>query len=735
MSPHHGPEEHAWQGGDGAFEPGRAEILPKIIWSCVRGRLALTLALALVMGAALAFVGYRSTVPVYASEGKIRIAPSRAVILYQNDINQTTPYFHDFVKTEATRLRGGRVHELALQDERLRAMGIPDGPRGHIELARAIRVDFPIGEVISARAQHPNPAMAQAMLNAVLRAYLTMQSEEVQRKADRIAVPLAEREASLREVYDEALDRFESLVNTHGSQESVGRRLDVLDQEMVDLQTERREAAAEYDLLGRRIERRAEQFDAWNGKQLGEDGAPIGPTPETLSLEDARLAGLLDERAAIEKQIEFELEQGLLLSHPMIVRLQSEIELTESLIVRRIASLIEQWWVAYQGETDVMRARRDKLLRTEVDLNEALKSLDADRGAVAGVHQQIAAEYERLTRAEERLLEVVNRREQVGLELDTEGDAQRLGQAEILGWGGMPVEPSRDSRRLRAVAGFIGGASIGSGLVVAFGLVRRRVRYTSELVDTGLGAPLLGSLPVLPKGTIGSPELLGEIAHQLRTVVELRTRRENRPARVQAISSSTVEEGKSTVAIALAASYAATGQRTLLVDADTAGASISHRFGLNDASRGFVEAIRSPDDEIPSVASGVPDLDVLPIGGTNRDRLPACSLSSAEAFFDRLGREYDRVIVDTGVLAGSSEAALSCQAANAVLFVVRRGQSRAELIAALDRFGELGLGCDGLIFNRAERQDASRYTSMPAAARLGNKQAGAGDPGVARAYS
>ncbi|MEQ8770542.1 MAG: hypothetical protein RIB60_08545 [Phycisphaerales bacterium] len=728
-------DERAWQGGDGAFEPGRAEILPQIIWSCVRGRLTLTLALALIMGGALAYVGYHSTVPQYTSEGKVRIAPSRAVILYQNDINQTTPYFHDFVKTEATRLRGGRVHELALQDDALRAYGIEDDPRGHMELARAIRVDFPIGEVISARAQHPNPEMAQAMLNAVLRAYLTLQSEELQKKADRIAVPLAERERALREVYDEALDRFEALVNEHGSQESVGRRLDVLDQEMVDLQTERREAAAEYDLLGRRIAQRTEDFNAWNGKRLGQDGAPIGPTPETLSLEDVRLAAMLEERSAIEKEIEFELDQGLLLSHPAIMRLQNEIELTDSLIDRRVGSLIGQWWAAYQRETEAMRAKRDRLLRATADLDAALETLDDDRARVAGIHQQIAAEYERLTRAEARLLEVVNRREQVGLELDTEGDAQRLGQAEILGWGGLPIDPSRDSRNLRAVAGFIGGAGLGGGLIVTLGLIRRRVRYTSELADTGLGVPLLGSLPVLPAGTLGSPELLGEVAHQLRTVVELRTRRGGETARVQAISSSTVDEGKSTVAVALAASYAATGQRTLLVDADTAGGSISHRFGLGDAQRGFVEAIRSPDEEIPSVASGVPELDVLPVGGSNRDRLPACSLSRAEAFFERLGREYDRVVVDTGVLAGSSEAALSCQAASAVLFVVRRGQSRAELVAALDRFAELGLGCDGLIFNRAERQDASRYTSMPAAVRARASAAAGREPGVARAYS
>lgn len=729
------PEEQAWQGTEGAFEPGRAEILPQIIWSCVRGRLAITVILALLMGGALAYVGYRSTVPEYTSEGKVRIAPSRAVILYQNDINQTTPYFHDFVKTEATRLRGGRVHELALQDEQLRDVGIPDGPRGHTELARSIRVDFPIGEVISASATHPNPQMAEAMLNSVLRAYLTMQSEELQRKASRIAGPLAEREGALRAVYDEALDRFESLVNEHGSQESVGRRLDVLDQEMVDLQAERREAAAEYDLLGRRIARRATEYNAWNGKRLGEDGAPIGPTAETLALDDVRLASMLEERSAIAKQIEFELEQGLLVSHPMIRRLQNELELTDSLISRRVDSLIDQWWTSYERETAVMAANRDKLLRTTADVDAALGSLDQDRAAVAGVHQQIAAEYERLTRAEERLLEVVNRREQVGLELDTQGDAQRLGQAEILGWGALPVLPSRDSRNLRAVAGFIGGIAIGCGLVVTFGLARRRVRYTSELADTGLGVPLLGSLPVLPSKTVRSPEMLGEVAHQLRAVVELRTRQSGQPARVQAISSATVEEGKSTVAIALATSYAATGQRTLLVDADTAGGSISHLFGLGDASRGFIETIRSPEGEIPSVASGVPDLDVLPVGGSNRDRLPACSLSRAEAFFERLGREYDRVIVDTGVLAGSSEAALSCQAADAVLFVVRRGQSRSELVAALDRFAELGLGCDGLIFNRAERQDSSRYTSMPAIVRGKKSATGKQGPGVAKAYS
>ncbi|GJM19114.1 MAG: hypothetical protein DHS20C14_13270 [Phycisphaeraceae bacterium] len=736
MNTHHTPDGgHRPASPDGVFEPGRVEILPKIIWSCIRGRLALTAALALVLGVGLAGAGYMSTRPSYTSEGKVRIAPSPVAILYQNDMNEITPYFLDFVKTEATRLRGGRVYELALEDPALHEIGLEPGPRGSMELARAISVDFPVGQVISLRATHPDQAKSQVMLNSVMRAYLRLQDEEIQRKADRIAVPLADRERDLRGVYGEALGRFDELVSQHGSRESVGRRLDVLDAEILKLQTERRESTADYDLLGRRVAQRTDDITRWNGKLMGEGGAEVGPTPEALSIADGRLEALLEERGAMTKQIEFELEQGLLISHPAIIRLQNQIELTDSLIDRRMASLVDQWWAAFGVGTADLSGRRARLERSIADIDVHLGELAGERAKVATLHQQIGAEYDRVTRAQDRLQLVIDRREEVGLELQTDGDSRRLGQAEILAWGDLPLLPSRDSRRLRAVAGLVAGTCMGFGLVVAFGMARRRVRYTSELADSGLGVPLMGSLPVLERGVLASPKKLGELAHQLRTVVELRT--EGDGAGVHAVTSSTVGEGKSTLAVALAASYAASGQRTLLVDADTAGGAITHRFGIETRTRGFVESIREPNTELPTVPSGVAGLDILPVGGGADTDLPACSLGKVEAFFARLRHEYDRVVVDTGVLAGSAEAALSCRAADAILFVVGRGQSRNELEGALARFGELGLGCVGLIFNRAEAHDSARYTSMPAAFRAGERSHTdtSTDPAVARAYS
>lgn len=718
-----------------ADELGQGEFLPKMIWSCVRGRVRLTAGLCAALGSALALGGWFSTRPMYTSEGQVRIAPSRDVILYETQFNQTTPYFLEFVKTQATRLRSGPVFDLALQDEAMGELGWPGGPVGRELMGRAVNVQFPNGEVITVSATHEDAAASQAILNSVLRAYLRNQDEELERKASTIAGPLSERERQLRERRDSVKGEFETLVGEHGGPESLRRRVETIDEAALEAQREQREARAGSDQLAASVERRRAAEGSWRGRLLGQDGAEVGPTPEQLAVNDARLAQLLEDRRTLEKQISIELDSGLLISHPRIVGAQRQIDLVDGLIADRLDGLVSRWWTEYAVETDSMVARREALARTVSDLDEQMASLDGERATAVAALQRLTSIETRLDEADERLAAVVDRREQLSVELDQPAGEQ-LGQAEVLQWGDLPLWAQKDSRKIRAIAGMIGGCGIGVGAVVAYGLARRRFRYTDELVDAGVGVPLVGSLPVLAGADLSNPHRLGMMANQLRTVLDMDASEEGA---VFAVTSALPGEGKSTVAVALAASFASAGHRTVLIDADPVGGAITHRFGIARERTGFCEAARRESDEPTLCPTAIEGLEIMPVGRAAAPGDRASSLGAVRALVARLRERYDRVVFDTGVLAGSAEAVLSCRTADRIVSVVARGQSRTEVGTALLRLDELGLACRGLVFNRAEPRDASRYTSMPVAggaSRAGRAaDEGHGADGVARVYS
>ena len=112
--------------------------------------------------------------------------------------------------------------------------------------------------------------------------------------------------------------------------------------------------------------------------------------------------------------------------------------------------------------------------------------------------------------------------------------------------------------------------------------------------------------------------------------------------------------GRSTVAVTLAAQIAAAGVRTLLVDLDTWGASVSQLLGMVDEAPGVAAAARASEQgslDVPALArlapEALPQLRVL-TGLPRADRWPEVRAGAVEDIL-RLARSVaDHVVVDTG---------------------------------------------------------------------------------------
>jgi len=136
----------------------------------------------------------------------------------------------------------------------------------------------------------------------------------------------------------------------------------------------------------------------------------------------------------------------------------------------------------------------------------------------------------------------------------------------------------------------------------------------------------------------------------------LQLKDESKKAQCILVTSTIASEGKSFIATNLASTYAAHGERVLILDCDLRRPAVNRRFHLENL-KGVIDVCASGmslDDAI--VKDVQPNLDVLPTGG--RSKNPTQTLHSKEfaIVISELRKRYDRIFVDTPPVAIVSDA-------------------------------------------------------------------------------
>ena len=181
-------------------------------------------------------------------------------------------------------------------------------------------------------------------------------------------------------------------------------------------------------------------------------------------------------------------------------------------------------------------------------------------------------------------------------------------------------------------------------------------------------------------------------------------------------------EGKTTVAVNLAASLAEFGLSVVLVDGNVDGPALHEVFGIENWQGPLPAAINDADPvslltAVPSIAG----LQVVTAG-------PRLSTSSEAKFYlwqlQKFRHLGDFVIVDGPALQGGTAAGLVARATDAVVLVVPSGPSGPEAVEAdlriLEKYETVVLGtvltaADGIVHGNGQAQDAHNYP-MPATA-------------------
>ena len=272
--------------------------------------------------------------------------------------------------------------------------------------------------------------------------------------------------------------------------------------------------------------------------------------------------------------------------HPLVRQATSRFEASKSALESKREEMRGRWR-ELMGATlgyAALAERRSELLDELSELRGQIERNQRERARIVSIDRDASAVVGEISQYEARLS---------GLE--TESETIRQGRVTIRAMAQLPTAPSRDRRIKYGAAGFLGGFGASLASFFLLGTIDRRAFVSRQLeVDSGRLRPL-GVVPDMSRlgDTDEERMLLEDCVHRIRNRIEVRRTHGDRGFAIK-VSSPFQGYGKTSVAAALAWSYAQAGYRTAMVDADFIGRALSHQFSMLGRP-GVREAMRDPE--------------------------------------------------------------------------------------------------------------------------------------------
>lgn len=242
---------------------------------------------------------------------------------------------------------------------------------------------------------------------------------------------------------------------------------------------------------------------------------------------------------------------------------------------------------------------------------------------------------------------------------------------------------------------------------------------TPEEINTTLGLPVIGMIGEMekePKGEKRNGVYVDEnprspIAEAFRT---LRTNLEfagvDKPIKALLVSSAEPSEGKTTIAVNLAASLAQGEKKVILVDADMRRPSIHRMLNVPNRS-GLTDVFRHPEELQASIYEwDVMPLKIIPSGALPPNPAELLGSESMDRILSELKDVSDMVIIDGPPFIVADPVVLSSKV-DGVLIVIEPGGTHIEAAKAMvEQLKRAEARVIGVVLNPIRRNQASYYT-------------------------
>lgn len=714
-----------------------------LVHALLRGRYPLAIAAATTLASIGAVVGYSTQTPLYTATGVVSVELQVPKVLYETDENGNMPQyaFAQLVGKQAAMLGSSDIAIAAMDRPEWDEAGWGRGVQARAAFQEALEVTVPRG-ASSVRVQFTalEPEVAFAGMRSTLEAFeeisgglredrqelrigeLTKRQGSLvaEIKADRATKDIISQKygaADLEPRYQHLIERLtDTDMNLQAlALEAANRGID-LDPPPVS-ETVEPEAPATAPAIGPANE--SQWNEALTGTEEAELAAPttapaiVIPDDQMriLATRNREFAKLLNDRDAARQQIaSLALDYGPN-SRTMVLatrRMNQLEESTNTWAVFLTNEGLDNAASQYAGETvENLRNQYQKLTALKQRQDDDVRRLGVDYQRIQDYNRKIASDEARLGDIE-RALTVLNSEKDVG---------ERV---EVVDRGAVPAEPSIDKRIPFALAGAAFGAFLGMGLVALRGLFDGKMRWLDDPRNADLLREdrVLAALPDMhgDGGLVaGEDEAVAFQLHKLRLSLQRAARADRRSF---AITSPVSGDGKTSVTMALGLSLAASGTRTLLIDFDLVGKSLSRRFARKAApgetqvpDRGLGAILRGSSVTECFQETDVKRLSLLGCADAGSEDARRLSPRFARHVLKEALEHYEMVLIDTGPLLASLEANTIAAETDGAVLCVSRGTDRELVKRSVDLLGEKCRNFEGIVINRLDAQQFDKYVS------------------------
>ncbi|WP_374600453.1 GumC family protein [Brevundimonas sp.] len=645
-----------------------------LLIACFLGALAVGTALTLLM------------TPIYTAQATLQIDREAARVFNSEDVTprETMTQGEDFYQTQYGLLRSRSLTErvvdslgLASSDAALTSLyvSIPAGDGSAAERARArrelairtIQQNLSVSPIRGSRLvavgyDSPNPEVAARIANGFAENFIQANLDRKYESSSYAREFLEERIAQTKERLEDAERQLvdyaaaEQIINVGDNEDGSGpgATQSLASNDLVAIN----------DALAQAKAARTAAEQRWRTAST----TPVLNLPQVLANGSAQR--LFEQRAALTTEYQQKLSQYQP-DYPEMVRLRAQIAEADgqlqSIANSIRASIQNEYTVALNNER-ALQAQVNGLKNDVLDLR--------DRSIQYNILQR---ELDTTRTLYEGLLQ---RYKEVGITGDITAN-----NISIIDSAVPPTKPSKPDLLINLALAALFGLGLGAVAVIALEALDETVA-TPDDVERKLGVPVLGVVPLLPKGETPAAAMadirsgFSEAYYSLRTALQFSTP-DGAPTSIM-VSSARPAEGKSTTAYATALNLARVGKRVLLVDGDLRNPSMHRVVGV-DNDKGMSNLLSGSADLASVVQRTRQDtLFFIPCGPLPPNPAELWGGDRVREFLAEAAKNFDHVVIDGPPVLGFADAPLLAANVGGALFVLesrgtRRGQARGAL--------------------------------------------------------
>lgn len=574
------------------------------------------------------------------------------------------------------------------------AEGMPDDVRSAIGALRGAlsvsRVDRTY--VLQIQVTSVNREKAARLANAVADAFIVDQLEARFDAARRASTWLSDRLQVLRDNLRKSEEAVEAFRTQHNLVATATGTIN--EQQLSEINA---------TLVAARAEAAEKQAKYEQAQRIMAEGGNVQAVPDVVR--SAVIGGLRAQQGEVTRR-EADLVTRYGERHPLVVNVRAERRETERQINAEVSRIIAN----LKNDYDVAQSRVDSLTQSvalasgqagsDNALAVRLRELDRDAAANRALYESFLGQSK----------------------LVAEQSTFETREARIITPATTPNVPSYPKKSLFLSVAAAFGLMLGTGLAVLLEALNSGFSSPRQ-IEEQTGLPVLASVEDVEGGDLGNEtggtsglvsyllakplSRFSESIRSLRAGIQMSD--VDRPPKVIQVTSSTPGEGKTSLAVSIAVSAAASGKKVVLLDCDLRRPAATRLFALQERP-GLVDLLTQSSPQEGSMhrdkATG---LFVLGVGSHSQNPPDLLGSARMQQLIDHLRQGFDLVVIDTPPIGPVIDAPLLAHLVDKVVFVIRWGTTSRELVQhAISQIAGDRKIC-GVALNRINLRNAPKY--------------------------